>query len=74
MNFGRIEARYHDVDLLDIPLRRALNLTYEFLRECYQLDGDGWEKDVAPIFVAEEQGDSDVLDIRMLGKSGISGL
>ena len=71
MNYARIEARYPELDLLHMPLRRVLNLSFEFLMEAHQFDTDGWEKNYAPIFSPEEHGDSDVLDIGSLGRSKI---
>lgn len=71
-NYGRLEAKYHDIDLLNISLRRALNLAFEFLLEAHQFDSEGWEKNFAPIFAGEDVGDSDELDISHLRRGGLN--
>lgn len=48
-NYARIEARYYDVDLMAMSLRKVLNLTYAWLVDL--IGGtEQWEEDYAPIF------------------------
>lgn len=58
VNFARIEARHPTIDLLTMPIRRALNLAYELLLEAHQFDSDGWERDYAPIFAHDDDPDA----------------
>ena len=50
MNYARIEARYFLLDLMDQPLRKVLNLAFDWLVEAYSYDSDGWENTYARIF------------------------
>lgn len=53
-NYARIEARYYDVELWELPLRKILNLTYGWLIDL--LGGsDEWDKHYAPIFDPSKQ-------------------
>lgn len=50
VDYARIEAKHPTLDLLSMPLRRVLNLTYEFLLDCYAYNEEGWNNRWAPIF------------------------
>lgn len=60
-NFARIEARYYELDLMEVDVRKLLNLTYGWLIDL--IGGtDAWERDYAPIFEPQSQ-ENDTVEI-----------
>lgn len=56
-NFARIEARYYELDLMQVDVRKLLNLTYGWLIDL--IGGtDEWDEHYKPIF--ETQGNDTV--------------
>lgn len=49
-NFGRIESRYPSVDMLEVSLRRSLNLTEDWLLSV--VTEDDWNKHYKEILTA----------------------
>lgn len=48
-NYARVEARYHDIDLMRCSLRKVLNLTYAWLVDLMG-GSDEWDEHYKPIF------------------------
>lgn len=53
-NYGRLESKYYQVEFGMLSVRKALNMTFEFLWENVGHNEQAWNRDWADIFDAED--------------------
>lgn len=68
-NYDRIEASYHQVDLMDLSSRKLLNLTFGWL---FDLIGgtEEWKKHYEHVFDESQHSDFDYVELPQ-GSSGL---